>query len=112
MRNAPYVTTLGLDQRRADALLKIQSFEDIWHAGLALFGLHLVLIGYLAYKSGYVPRAIGVLLAIAGVGYLVDTFAERLTADYSISISAVTFIGEALFLLWLLVRGRTIVLDA
>ena len=58
------------------------------------------------------PRALGVLLAIAGVGYVVDTFAELLTADYSINISAVTFIGEALFLLWLLVIGRTIELGA
>jgi hypothetical protein len=112
LRNAPYVTTLGADQRRAEALLKIQSYEDIWHAGLALFGLHLVLIGYLAYRSGYVPRWLGVLLAVAGVGYLIDTFAELLMTDYSISVSAVTFIGEALFLLWLLVKGRTIVLDA
>lgn len=112
LRNAPYVTTLGADQRRAEAMLKIQSYEDIWHAGLALFGLHLVLIGYLAYRSGYVPRALGVLLAVAGVGYLVDTFAALLMTDYSISLSAVTFIGEALFLVWLLVKGRTIVLDA
>jgi hypothetical protein len=112
LRNAPQVTPLGIDQRRAEAMLKIQSFQDIWHAGLALFGLHLVLIGYLAYTSGYVPRALGALLAVAGVGYLVDTFAGLLVTDYSISISAVTFIGEALFLLWLLVKGRTVALDA
>jgi hypothetical protein len=111
LRNAPYVTTLGIDQRRTEAMLKIQSFQDIWHAGLALFGLHLVLIGYLAYTSGYVPRALGALLAVAGVGYLIDTFAALLVPGYSISISAVTFIGEALFLLWLLVKGRTVALD-
>jgi hypothetical protein len=112
LRNAPFVTTLGTDQRRAEALLKFQSYEDIWHVGLALFGLHLVLIGYLAYMSGLVPRALGVLLVVAGVGYLVDTFAELVVRDYSINVSAVTFIGEALLLLWLLVKGRNIALDA
>jgi hypothetical protein len=112
LTNTPYVTTLSTDQRHTEALLKIQAYEHIWHIGLALFGLHLVLIGYLAYTSSYVPRALGVLLAVAGVGYLVDTFAGLLLTDYPISVSAVTFIGEALFLLWLLVKGRKITLNA
>jgi hypothetical protein len=64
-----------MDQRHTQALAKIEDFLNIWHVGLVLFGLHLVLIGYLAYRSGYVPRALGVLLVIAGAGYLVDSFA-------------------------------------
>ena len=36
------------------------------------FGLHLALLGYLIFKSGYIPRILGILLAIAGLGYLID----------------------------------------
>jgi hypothetical protein len=41
------------------------SFNDIWMAGLVPFGAHLLLLGYLAHRSGYVPRLLGTLLASA-----------------------------------------------
>jgi Domain of unknown function (DUF4386) len=108
LSNARYLTTFSIDQRRTEALLKIQGYQDIWNVSLVLFGLHLVLIGYLAYKSGYVPRVLGVLLVIAGGGYLVDSFGGLLVASYSVSVAAFTFIGEALLMLWLLVKGRNV----
>jgi hypothetical protein len=103
-----YLTTFSVEQRRTQALVAVQAFKDIWHVGLALFGIHLLLIGYLAYKSGYVPRILGALLVVAGGGYLVDTFAGLLVADYSLNVSAVTFVGEAALMLWLLIKGRTV----
>jgi hypothetical protein len=106
--NAQYLTTFSIDQRRAEALLAIQAYQDIWDVSLILFGLHLVLIGYLAYKSGYVPRILGVLLVITGAGYLVDSFGGLLVASYSVSVAAFLFVGEPLFMLWLLVKGRNI----
>ena len=39
--------------------------------GLLLFGVHLVLLGYLGYRSGYIPRVIDVLLAIDGSAWVV-----------------------------------------
>jgi len=95
-------------QRRPEALTKIQDFQDIWHISLVLFGLHLVLIGYLAWKSGYVPRVLGVLLVIAGVGYLAGSFSALLTPGHAVNVAAFTFIGEALFMLWLLAKGRNV----
>ncbi|MGH8938345.1 MAG: DUF4386 domain-containing protein, partial [Actinomycetes bacterium] len=81
-------------------------FEDIWSAGLILFGAHLVLIGWLAYRSGYVPRWLGILLVVAGAGYAFDSFAGVLTPDFPITVSTVTFLGEFLLAVWLLIRGR------
>jgi ascorbate-specific PTS system EIIC-type component UlaA len=69
-----------------------------------------VLIGYLAYKSGYVSRIVGVLLVVAGAGYLVDSFAGLLMTNYSISVAVFTFIGEPLLMVWLLVKGRKVTL--
>ena len=45
---------------------------------------------------------------MAGVGYLVDSFAALLFAGYAVSVSAFTFVGEFLLMVWLLFKGRTI----
>lgn len=94
-------------QVQAQAMTKVDTFHDIWFAGLILFGAHLVVAGYLAYRSGYVPRLIGVLLVVAGVGYAADSFVAVFTQD-AFAVSTVTFLGEFLLGLWLLVRGRRI----
>ncbi|MCA2227512.1 DUF4386 domain-containing protein [Nonomuraea aurantiaca] len=100
----PQAYTTG--QLHAEALLKINAFHEIWDAGLSLFGLHVVLLGYLAYKSGYVPRLLGVLLVIAGLGYLVDSLGAFLVPDYSLEAAMFTFVGEVALMIWLLVKGR------
>jgi hypothetical protein len=103
-----YPTSLGVDQRGTEALLRIETFHDVWQVGLVLFGLHLTLIGHLAYRSGYVPRVLGVLLVVAGAGYLVDSFGALLYGGYSSHVATYTFMGEALLIPWLLVKGRTV----
>ena len=95
-------------QRQAQALAKVDAFHDIWFAGLILFGAHLIVAGYLAYKSGFVPRLIGVLLVIAGAGYAFDSFVTVFTEDAPFAVSNVTFLGEFLLGLWLLLRGHRI----
>ncbi len=81
------------------------AFNDIWQVSLVLFGFHLVVLGILGYTSGLVPKLIDVLLVVAGVGYLVDSFGYLLLPDYSAAVGTYTFIGELLLGLWLLVRG-------
>lgn len=87
------------------ALLAINAYTTIWDIGLILFGVHLLLIGYLAYRSGFIPRIFGILLAIAGLGYLADGFGVVLVQDYAISIGQFTFIGEVALIFWLLISG-------
>lgn len=45
----------GRQQLQAQAMLKVEAFNDIWMAALLLFGAHLIGLGYLAYRSGYAP---------------------------------------------------------
>ena len=106
--NADSLLAFTPEQLHAQALLKIADFHDIWTVSLVLFGAHLLLIGYLIYRSGFAPKILGVLVAIAGAGYLVDSFGALLFSDYAISVSAVTFVGEFLLMVWLLFKGRTI----
>ena len=67
------------------------------------FGLWLFPMGYLVFKSGFIPKIVGILLMIAGVGYVVQGFAAFL--GYSVNIILFTGLGELVFLLWLLIKG-------
>jgi hypothetical protein len=93
-------------QVQAQALAKADEFHNIWSAGLILFGVHLVGIGVLAYRSGFVPRLIGGLLVLAGAGYVFDSFVSVFTENPVFVVSNVTFLGEFLLGLWLLIRSR------
>lgn len=84
------------------ALNAIDAYNTTWRIGLILFAAHLLLVGYLAFRAGFMPRWLGILVAIAGVGYLVDGVGTILVADYVPTISTVTFIGEVALIGWLL----------
>ena len=73
------------------------------------WGLWLFPMGYLVFKSGFISKIPGVLLIIAGSGYLIDTFAKILSPNYGATIIAtfvmVTMVGEVVFPIWLLIKG-------
>jgi ABC-type multidrug transport system fused ATPase/permease subunit len=89
-------------QLQLELLAEIERFYDIWSLGLGLFGFHLLLIGWLAFTSSVVPRVVGVLVAIAGAGYLIDSAGGLLSATYTFELASVTFIGEVVLMVWLL----------
>jgi hypothetical protein len=99
---------LGAVRLHAQALQHINTFTNVWDAGLVLFGLNLFVLAYLAYRSGYVPKLLGVLLAIAGFGYVFDTVVRVLVQGATSDVSAITGMGEFVFALWLVIRGRRI----
>ncbi len=110
LRSDDYAATFDEKQLQAQAMLKVDAFNDIWMAGLLLFGAHLVLVGYLAFKSGYVPKLLAVLIVIAGAGYAFDTFSTVLSQGSPMIVSTVTFLGEFLLACWLVIRGRRVTL--
>ncbi len=69
------------------------------------WGLWLFPLGYLVFKSGYIPRILGVLLIIAGFGYLNDFFKFFLFPNFDATIFQFMAFGEMLFPLWLLIKG-------
>jgi len=99
------VIALGLLGEPAQALRAIDAYTTIWHVGLILFGIHLLLIGYLAYRSGFMAKVFGILLVVAGLGYLVDGFVAVLVPGPSVSIGQFTFVGEVALIFWLLIKG-------
>lgn len=97
---------LGPQQVQAQTLLGISAYREIWSAGLLLFGVHLLVLGYLAYRSGFVPRVLGALLALAGFGYTFDSVAATLVGDGAPAIAEFTFLGEVLLAIWLILWSR------
>jgi hypothetical protein len=87
------------------AMRAIDAYDTIWHVGLILFGVHLLLIGYLAYRSGYMAKVFGILLVIAGLGYAADGFGAVLVPGYALDIGRFTFVGELALIFWLLIKG-------
>ena len=100
------------EQLNAQASLGLAAFTEIWFVGQFLFGVHLLVEGYLAYRSGYVPRVLGVLLAIAGLGYATDSLGATLSSGSWTPVSSFTFLGEFLLSLWLLIRAGSIQTNA
>jgi Domain of unknown function (DUF4386) len=102
---------VGALRSPTQALRRFNTFTNIWDAGLVLFGLNLLVLAYLAYRSGYVPKLLGVLIAIAGCGYVFDTLVRVLVRGSTCDISAITGMGEFVFALWLVIRGHRIALS-
>jgi len=106
LSGADYLAAFETDQLHAQALLFLNAFTDGWNIGLAIFGLHLLILGYLIFKlSGYMPKIVGVLVMIAGLGYLIDSFGKLFSPNYDANIAMFTFIGEVLLLFWLFIKG-------
>jgi len=104
LNNSDYLTAFGADQLYAQVMF----FLNLHVIGekLSLFlSLWLFPLGYLVYKSGFFPRILGILLIIAGFGYLIDSVTFFLFPNFNVTISMVTFIGEVIFMLWLLIKG-------
>ena len=92
-------------QLQAQVMASIASFDNGWDMSLAIFGLHLLGLGYLLFRSAHFPRFLGVLVVIAGAGYLADTFTRILVPDFVFTFSLFTFVGEPLLIFWLFWRA-------
>jgi hypothetical protein len=70
---------------------------------LVFFGPYCLLLGYLIFKSTFLPRILGVLMALAGVGWLI--FLTPLAHQLSTYLKVVGVVAEAALMLWLLMKG-------
>lgn len=109
LANADYLSVLDPAQRHALAYLSIRSHEYGFGVSLIFFGWVCLVLGYLIFKSGYLPRVIGVLMQIAGLSYLTNSFALILSPSLADrlfpAILLPAFVGEASLCLWLLAKG-------
>jgi uncharacterized protein DUF4386 len=99
-----YLSVFKVEQLRALALTFLELNAQAANIYLVFFGVYCLLIGYLIFRSVFLPRILGVLMALAGLGWLTflsPPFANSLTP----SILVLGFLAELLLMLWLLVMG-------
>lgn len=107
--NGPdYLAELSTNLLQTQVMLSLDLFTHGFEFALIIFGFHLLLLGYLIFKAGYMRKILGILIIVAALGYLFDGFANLLSADYNLVISMYTFIGEVILIFWLLIIGRKI----
>src|SRR6266496_1784770 len=102
------LTVFPLEQFYAQVMLSLTAFRSNWYFGLLFFGMHLGLLGYLVFRSGYIPKILGALLVIAGLGYLLSNLKPFLFPGVNLDFAEYTFYGELIFMLWLLIKGHSI----
>jgi hypothetical protein len=109
LSRADFLKGFDVNQLYAQVMLSLGAFQSGWDLGLVIFGLHLLLIGYLVFRSGYAPKWMGIvlslMLAIGGLGYMADSLGKFLLPSYNGTNAQFTFIGEVVLIFWLLWKG-------
>jgi hypothetical protein len=106
---ADYLTGFTADQLQALVPLFLNLHEYGILIAQIFWGLWLFPMGYLVFKSGFLPRILGILLMIACFGYLITSFGSLLLPNFGettiATIIGFTFYGEMFLALWLLIKG-------
>ena len=95
-------------QMNALMMVFLDALNTGFTIGIAFLVLHVFILGYLIFKSGYFPKVLGILFMAAGFGYLFDSFAKLLFTNYTTTpgiIAMVITISEIAFPVWLLIKG-------
>lgn len=106
---AGYLAVFDQGQRDALALFFQEANDYVVLTWGFFFALSLMLTGWLVYRSGFFPRIPGVLLALAGSGYLAQSYGTIVAPGLTDVLSTVVLVlavpGELVFALWLLIKG-------
>ncbi len=99
-----WLSAFKVEQLQAAALLCLKLHAQTFNISLVLFAVYDLLIGYLIFKSTFLPRILGVLLMVAGLGWLTFVWPPLATSlsSYVLPLGA---LAEFLLMLWLLVKG-------
>jgi len=107
--NEEYLKVFDPQQRQALAYLSLDLHESGYGIGLIFFGFTCLIVGYLMFRSGYFPKIVGILQIVAGLSYLINSFAQILSPAFAAALFPVilvpAFVGELSTCLWLLVKG-------
>ena len=104
LEDSQYLSVFKVEQLRALAFLFLELYGVAVIICFVFFGVYCLLIGYLIFKSSFLPRILSLLMAFAGLGWL--TFLFPPLANYLSPYNLVLgFLAELALMLWLLVMG-------
>ncbi|MCL2423260.1 MAG: DUF4386 domain-containing protein [Micrococcales bacterium] len=108
-----HMATSGLPSETLEgpAATAAAAFTWAWQAGMVMFGVHLLLRGWLLFTAGYLKKVLGITMWVVAVGYLVDAFGQMLIATYTTAwvSNSVGWLEVVLplWLVWVSTRPRT-----
>lgn len=106
---ADFLSAFDTEQRQALMMGMFKLHENGIFIVEVFWGLWLFPFGYLVYRSGFIPRVLGVLLIIGCFAYLIEHFTALLFPDIRASITPYLMVplsaGEFSIILWLLIKG-------
>ena len=111
VHGADFLSAFGKPQRDALAMLFLRLHGQEIVAAEIFWGLWLFPLAILVYRSRFLPRFLGVWLAINGLAYLALSFTGLLLPQYEGMVSSYAFpaqLGEVAFMLWILVMGARV----
>lgn len=103
------LSSFSSEQLHSLALWAMNLHADAYAISLVFFGFACLALGHLLFYSGFLPKTLGLLLALAGLCYLFTSFAQFLAPAFAETLFPVFFIpcfvAELAFALWMLVKG-------
>ena len=108
LSGAEYLSVFTDAQLQAKAMLSYDLYLHGYEIANIFFGLWLIPLGLLVYKSEFLPKVLGILLIIGGSGLLINVFVHFLFPSYmivNIILLVPQTLAEILFTLWILIRG-------
>jgi hypothetical protein len=114
VRGADSLSILEKTQREALAMLFLHLHGRGFVVCEVFWGLWLLPLALLVYRSRFLPRFLGVWLALAGVSWVILSFTSTMLPQYQDRVNSYlqpAIIGEIVFMLWLLIRGARPVPD-
>lgn len=111
LKDTDFLTTFSLEERQSMAMAFLRLHEYGVTIAEIFWGLWLFPFGWLAIKSGFLPRVLGVLLIVAGVGYIIHSTTFFLFPDAADTVNSIVSlpegIGELAMVAWLLIKGAS-----
>ncbi len=109
------LSVLPLSEHAANAVQihqRLTTFNDAWSLALVLFGVHLLLVGYIVATAGNIPKILGFLAMFAALCYIGTSIAALIIPNYAFYkpsveavLSAPMALGELVLGLWYLIKG-------
>jgi hypothetical protein len=100
-----YVSLFPTQALAAQVRMLIGGFRVGWSLGFVVFGLHLVMVGFLFACSTYLPRWLGVVLIADGAAWVIDSLTEYAAPNVALPFLYGFYVGELILMVWLLGWG-------
>lgn len=104
LKDAQLGGAVGMGQLQADVLVMLRAYNESYSISFVIFSLFDITIGVLIYRSTFLPRWIGVLMVLAGLGWATFLWQPLATASRGI-VLPLGGVAELLLMGWLIAKG-------